>query len=234
MVNVEAARALRTSQAAHSLPVQAHYPYKEKPYQTVSWKDHAIRRGRGTLIVPNGREQPDRILPLPKRYHQVPIRKVELLWRADHYKLALTVEESAGPAARTRGQVVGIDLGEIHRAAAVTANGYGLVITGRYVRAIKRLRNERHAALTSKRDRCTAGSRRWKTLQAAKARASAAFYRQQRPVLHTASARLMRWLDTHGVSQIAIGDVRDIADGTEKGRSQNQKLSQWAHGQVVG
>ena len=30
-----------------------------------------------------------------------------------------------------------------------------------------------------------------------------------------------------------MGDVRDIADGTNKGPKANQKLSQWAHGQFV-
>lgn len=46
--------------------------------------------------------------------------------------------------------------------------------------------------------------------------------------------RLLHWLDRQQVSRIAVGDVRDIANGTDKGRNQNQKLSQWAHGQFVG
>ncbi len=234
IANVNTARALRHQQLAYGVPVQAPYPYKDKPYQTVCWKDQAVRRGRGTLILPNGRGQPDLVLPLPARYHQGTIRKVELLWRSDHYELALTVEYAADTVVRQPGLTAGIDLGEINIAAAVTNAGGGLVINGRYLRSIKRLRNKRHAALTGKRDRCTEGSRRWKKLQAAKARASAQFYRQQRHVLHTASARLLRWLDTQGVSQLAIGDVRDIADGIGKGRNQNQKLSQWAHGQFVG
>ncbi len=234
IANVDTARELRKHQAEHGLPIEAHYPYKEKRYQTVTWKEQAARRGRGTLILPNGRGQADLILPLPKRYHDATIRKVELLWRADHYEVALTVEEPAETPLRQSGLVVGVDLGEINIAAAVTSAGQGLVLNGRYLRSLKRLRNKRHAALTSKLDRCTKGSRRWKKLQAAKAHASATFSRQQRHVLHTASARLIRWLDTQGVSHIAVGDVRNIADGGDKGRRQNQKLSQWAHGQFVG
>ena len=30
-----------------------------------------------------------------------------------------------------------------------------------------------------------------------------------------------------------VGDVRDIANGSNKGRKANQKISQWAHGQFV-
>ena len=171
---------------------------------------------------------------MPKPYHDLTIRTAELLWRADQYAVALTVATSNDQAQRIPGPVAGVDLGEINIAAAVTQDGQGLVLNGRYLRSIKRLRNKRHAALTSKRDCCTAGSRRWKRLQAAKARASAALYRQQRHVLHTASRRLVQWLDGQQVGGMAIGDVRDIADGTDKGRKQNQKLSQWAHGQFVG
>lgn len=232
--NLDTARKLRKHQAEQGVPVEAHYPYKDKPYQTVIWKDQAIRRGRGALILPNGRGQPDLTLPLPTRYYQANIRKVELLWRANHYELALTIEHDAEAPKREMGQVAGVDLGEINIAAAITPDGNALVINGRYLRSIKQLRNKRHAVLTSKRDRCKEGSRRWKKLQAAKAKASAQCHRQQRHVLHTASARLLRWLDAQGVGQIAIGDVRDIADGTDKGRNQNQKLSQWAHGQFVG
>ncbi len=234
LANVETARALRKQQAAAGVPVDAQYPYKDKPYQTVTWKDQAVRRGRGTLILPNGRGQLDLVVPLPARYHHLHIRTVELLWRADHYEVAITVEHPAAAVSRPAGPVAGVDLGEINIAAAVTSAGAGLVINGRYLRSIKRLRNKRHAELTSKRDHCREGSRRWKRLTAAKARASATFYRQQRHVLHTASTRLVRWLDGQAVGHIAIGDVRDIADGTDKGRKQNQKLSQWAHGQFVG
>ncbi len=56
----------------------------------------------------------------------------------------------------------------------------------------------------------------------------------RRSILHVA-ARETGALDQHGHhSHIAVGDVRDIADGTDNGRKQNQKLSQWAHGQFVG
>ena len=51
---------------------------------------------------------------------------------------------------------------------------------------------------------------------------------QQRHILHTASERLADFVRQQGVAKLAIGDVRDIADGTGKGRKTNRKLSQWA------
>jgi len=79
--------------------------------------------------------------------------------------------------------------------------------------------------------RCWKGSRRWKRLRRRKAQASAQFYRQQRHILHTASKRLAGFARQQGVRKLAIGDVRDIADGADKGRKTNQKLAQWARGQ---
>lgn len=42
---------------------------------------------------------------------------------------------------------------------------------------------------------------------------------------------MVAFAQQHGVSALAVGGVRDIADGVDKGRHTNQKLSQWPHGQ---
>jgi putative transposase len=125
----------------------------------------------------------------------------------------------------------GVDLGEVNIAALVTEQGDALVLNGRYLRSLKRLRNKRHSSLSAKLARCHKGSRRWKRLKRRKDQASAKLYRQQRHVLHTTSKRLIDFAKARGVRRLAIGDVRDIAEGTNKGRKTNQKLSQWARGQ---
>jgi putative transposase len=165
------------------------------------------------------------------RYHKASIRQVALLWRADHFEIALTVEGLPDPPERSDGLTAGVDLGEVNIAALVTEQGEALVLNGRYLRSLKRLRNKRHSSLNAKLARCQKGSRRWKRLRKCKHQASAKLHRQQRHILHTASKRLIDFVKARGVSQLAIGDVRDIADGTNKGRKTNQKLSQWARGQ---
>jgi putative transposase len=210
---------------------QANYPHRDKPFQTVVWKGQWIRMVDGQLILPNGRKQRDLILPLPSRFQQATIRQVALLWRADHFEIALTIEEPPNPPARPDGISAGVDLGEINVAAIVTERGDALVLNGRYLRSVKRLRNKRHSTLNAKLSRCRKGSRRYTRLKRRKAQASAQFYRQQRHILHTASRRLAGFAREQGVTQLAIGDVRDIANGTDKGRKTNQKLSQWARGQ---
>jgi len=209
----------------------AKYPYREKAYQTITWKGQWIRVANGQLVLPNGRKQRDLVLPLPQRFQQATLRQVALLWRADHFEIALTIEGPPNPPDRIDGITAGVDLGEINVAAIVTERGDALILNGRYLRSVKRLRNKRHSTLNAKLARCHKGSRRYARLKRRKAQASAQFYRQQRHILHTASRRLADFARQQDVTELAIGDVRDIANGTEKGRKTNQKLAQWAHGQ---
>jgi hypothetical protein len=54
------------------------------------------------------------------------------------------------------------------------------------------------------------GSRRAKRLYKRKAQISAKLYRQQRDILHQAARKVVDFCAAEGVSQIALGDVRDI------------------------
>ena len=192
-----------------------------------------VRVRDGCLQLPNGRGQPDLVLPLPARLQHVSIRKVELLWRADHYQLALTIEQPPEPPLLSAGQTAGVDLGEINPAAVVTEAGQARIINGRLLRHHKQLRNKRHAAYQERMARCRKGSRRWKRLKRRRVRASAKLYRQQRNHLHQASRKVVDFAVQQGVNRLAVGDIRDVADGVKKGAVANQKISQWPHGQFM-
>ena len=226
--NCKTARQLRKNDP------EARYPYKDKTYQTVIWKDQAIRVVKGKIVLPNGRKIPSLTLPLPAEYQECDIRKAELTWRADHYELCITIDTGILiPPQLESGKTVGIDLGEINIAAAVTEEGEGLVISGRYLRSINRLRNKRLSAYQSLIDRCKDGSKRQRKLLKNKRKASTKYERQRRDVLHKASRQLVNFCQEQGVSQIAVGDVKDIQNGVDLGRKCNQKISQWPHGQFV-
>ncbi len=66
------------------------------------------------------------------------------------------------------GVVSSIDPGEIHTIASVTENGDSLVITGRYMRSIHRLRNKKLKELQYVMNRCKKGSKQWKKYNRAK------------------------------------------------------------------
>lgn len=225
---------IKTARQLRKIDPEARYPYKDKTYQTVIWKDQAIRVVEGKIVLPNGRKTPSLTLPLPAEYQECDIRKAELTWRADHYELCITIDTGILiPPMLERSKVVGVDLGEINIAAAVTEEGEGLVISGRYLRSINRLRNKRLSAYQSLIDRCKDGSKRQRKLLGNKRKASTKYERQQRDVLHKASRQLVNFCNEQGVSQIAVGDVKDIQNGVDLGRKCNQKISQWPHGQFV-
>lgn len=228
VANVDTARQLRKTD------LEARFPYKDKTYQTVIWKDQAIRVREGKIVLPNGRNTSSLVLPLPVEYLGCDIRKAELVWRADHYELCITIDTGILiPPLLESGNVVGVDLGEINIAAAVTEEGVGVVISGRYLRSINRLRNKRLTAYQSMIDRCKDGSKRQRKLLRNKRKASTKFERQQRDILHKASRQLVNFCQEQGVSRIAVGDVKDIQKGVDLGRKSNQKISQWPHGQFV-
>jgi putative transposase len=229
--NVATAHALRQQEHERGEEPSTRYPHHPRSYQTVTWKPSAIRVREGALHLSNGKGQSPLILPLPERYHRASIVQVELLWRADHYQLALTVEHAPHPPLRQDGQVAGVDLGEINTAAVCTEDGAALVINGRLLRHHKQLRNKRHAAYQERLSRCKQGSRHHKRLKRQQARASAKLYRQQRNHLHQSARKVVTFASAHDVKLLAIGDVRDVACGVKKGRHANQKIAQWPHGQ---
>jgi putative transposase len=226
--NVDAARELRKSEP------QARYPHHSKKYQTVVWKESAIHPRNGKLLLSNGKNNTPLVLPMPLEYVEANICKAELTWRADHYELCLTIDTGfSNPPVKVSGQVAGVDLGEVNIAAVATEAGEALVISGRALRSIKRLRNKRHAVLDSLISRCKPGSKRHRRLLKSKARASAKMYRQQRDILHKASRQVVEFCQTNDVKSIAVGDVRDIQTGVALGVQTNQKITQWPHGQFV-
>jgi putative transposase len=227
--NADTARELRKSDP------EARYPHHPKKYQTVVWKESAIHWVEGgQILLSNGKNNQPLILVVPNEYIGVDIRKAELTWRADHYELCLTIDtELVNPPRKQTGQMAGVDLGEINIAAVVTEGGDALVVSGRVLRSVKRLRNKRHAALDSLLSRCKRGSKRHRRLLKSKARASAKMYRQQRDILHKASRQVVEFCQANEVKEIAVGDVRDIQDGVNLCTNSNQKISQWPHGQFV-
>jgi putative transposase len=227
--NVDAARELRKTDP------EARYPHHPKRYQTVVWKESAIHWVEGgQMLLSNGKNNQPLILTTPDEYIGVDIRKAELTWRADHYELCLTIDTGlVNPPSKQTGQVAGVDLGEVNIAAVATEAGNVLLVSGRALRSVKRLRNKRHAALDSLISRCKPGSKRHRRLTKSKAKASAKMYRQQRDILHKASRQVVEFCQAHDVKEIAVGDVRDIQNGVALGTQTNQKISQWPHGQFV-
>jgi putative transposase len=233
--NVATATDLRRQEMEEAGRIQTAYPHHEKSFQTVVWKDQALAvLSSGHLRLPTGAQRTALLLPVPKAYHSVNLRRAELTWRADHYELCLTIDTGEPlPAPRDHGEVAGVDLGEVHIAAVTTSRRHALVVSGRMLRSCKQGRNKRHAALQERLSRCQPNSRRSRRLLKRKAQISAKLYRQQRDLLHQAAWKVVDFCRAEGVSRIAVGDVRDIQTEVSLGKWTNQKISQWPHGQFA-
>lgn len=106
--NIDTTRTMRQRERETGAEIRTRYPYRPRAYQTVTWKAQAIRAREGRIYLPNGLGQPDLVLPLPEQFQNADIRQVELLWRADHYELAITVAEPPHSSVRDDGRVAGL------------------------------------------------------------------------------------------------------------------------------
>jgi putative transposase len=218
LANVETTRQLRPTHP------RMRYPYKPKHYMTVQWPAQAIARQGKRLILPMGRGRKALCfrLDLPEQ-----IGAVSLVWHGG-YELHVGVPTTAAAEAPGVAQAT-IDLGEIHLAAVTTTTGQGLIVSGRGIRSLKRRHNKSLGQIQRKHARCTKGSRRFRTLQRAKARLRARAERQVRDRRHKATRQVVRFLQQEGVQTVFIGDPHGVRD-QPCGRHHNQRMSQWEYG----
>jgi putative transposase len=205
----------------------------------VIWKAQAlsvlpsgeVRLPTGQVRLPTGGQRPPLLAPFPAEYRLTNRRRVEVTWRADPYELCLTLDTGETlPPPLAAGDVAGVDLGEAHSAAVTTTRRHALVLWGRQLRACKHWRNQVHSLLQEQLSRCQQGSRRAKRRTA---QVSATRSRQQRDLLHQAARTVVAFCQAEGVSQSAVGDVRDSQTGVRLGKRTNQQISQWPQGQFA-
>jgi putative transposase len=127
--------------------------------------------------------------------------------------------------------VAGIDLGEVHP-VAITDGQNALVVSCRELRSLNQYRNKRLAELKSLQSSKRKYSRRWWRIQQRINRFLAQNRYQRRDLEHKISRVVVDWSVIHQVGTLAIGNVRDVADGKRLNRKSQQKVSNWSHGKI--
>ena len=127
--------------------------------------------------------------------------------------------------------MAGVDLGEIHP-AAVSDGVESVVFTARQLRSLAQYSNKRLAELQQKQSKKVKGSQRWRRLQRRKNRFLAQQKRRKRDIEHKVSRAVVDWAVERKVGRLAVGDVRNIANGVDLGKPTNQKIANWSHGQL--
>lgn len=203
--------------------MKARYPWRDKTFYPLLWPEQAVKYEAGKLSLPMGRGRDPIVLSVELEGAPGSCR---IVWN-DGFELHVSqkkeVEQKPGGAKAT------VDLGQIHQAAVTTSTGKALVVSGRGIRAEKRLRNKSFGQIASKRAKCTKGSKRWKRFGRARAKVTSRCERRCRDLQHKGTAKVIAFCKQEGVGTLFVGNPQGVQH-KNSGRKQNQRMSQWEFG----
>ena len=214
----------------------AHYPHKRKHYRTTIWKNTAIRLNGVKLLLSLARGFDPISIELPEALRllsQAAFVEVRLVYNRSsrRYEWHVVTDDGAPVQPTTYTNVAAVDLGEIHP-AAITDGVAACVVSCRELRAVAQHTNKRVGKFQKAQSALVRGSRRWKRLQRQKNRFLARQVLRRRDLEHKASRAVVDWAVKYHVGTLAIGDVRDVADGKRLNRKSQQKIGNWSHGKM--
>jgi putative transposase len=166
------------------------YPYKKKKhYNTKCVKDGFKIHENGKIELSMGIHNGKREKPIVVHASNLPqknIKEIELCYDNGLY-LAVSFEDGQENKPYQPGQAAGVDTGEIHTLSAFCENGQALIVTGRKIRAIHRLRNKKVVEIQRLQSKCKKGSRQWKSANDAKRYILSRSEKQLQDALHKAT-----------------------------------------------
>jgi len=205
------------------------YPHRKKYFFTVTWKELGITIDGAFLRLSNGRAQQELKIKLPVRLRGIEIRHVQLVWHRNQYWLHVVVEKPFLSKVQG-GNNAAIDPGEIH-AIAMSNGKEAVVISGRLLRSLHRLRNKKLRWFQRAISRTKKGSRRRRKLLDAKYRFLNNIDRRIEHILHAISAEAVRWCVDRKITTVYVGDPSGVRE-KNCGRKHNQRMSQWTFGRL--
>jgi putative transposase len=205
------------------------YPYRRKYFFSITWKPLGITHEGGVLTLSNGRGRESLTLDLPERLTGSVIKLVQVVWHRNGYWLHVAIEKPALKKVQG-GATAAIDPGEVH-AVTITDGEQALVISGRLLRSLQRLRNKTLRKFQRDISRTKKGSRRRRKLLDAKYRFLNNIELRIEHARHTISAQVATWCSEHNISRVYIGDPSGVRE-KDCGRKHNQRMSQWPFGEL--
>ena len=203
-------------------------PHKRKRFFRIEYKRSAMLLQEGRLRLSNGKGN----APLILRWEWDLPQTVVIHWTGMQYEAIATYEEPPVYGPFPPGKIAGIDLGEVHMAAAHDGE-YTHILNGRLLRSKVQYRNKLQAKLNSRIDgKMKKGSKRRKRVIRSKKQQLKKIEHQIKEIEHKQTSRLITTLHQAGVQTLVIGDVRDLRQGNDVGSTNNQKIHQWSAGSV--
>ena len=263
-VQMVADKYLDARDAAHAAILKGYknkYPWRRKKNFNTQWKDKAFSFDFEknvlslSLGIWDGKRQQGICLKLSKNimskineivsFDKDAVSQIELCYD-NGLMLCITYDDKQSPENIGFPETVGVDLGEIHSIAACATNGNSIIITGRKLRSINRLRNKTLASISKAQAKCTKGSRRWKKLQRKKRYILSKSKHQVAYKTHEITKNFVDWCLENKVGKVFCGNPEGVQRNTsgrkKKNRTKNkkkirnrktsQKLSNWNFGKI--
>lgn len=228
--NIASAKSNREKEYKELGYIKTEYPYQSKLKYSVIWKQYAINIENNKLYLSNGLGRNKLTLNVPVEYLDGNISTVELNKRAGEYYIHVTYDTGlCNNIMMRKVDTAGVDLGEVHIAAVCTDKGDCIVVSGRYLRSIKRLRNKQYKEIDQKK----AIKKNKGSLKKVKKKIANKIKNKQRDILHKASRQIVDFCEYSNISHIKIGECSSTQESPTLGKKNNQKISQWTRGQIV-
>ncbi len=220
-------------------------PYKEKKFFNTGWTYQNIKiykdKGYLTLakpVLPDDQGVNRKQKPIKCHLKNIPdnIVEIELIYR-NGLKLAIKTKQENDNVLIQSNNESAIDLGEIHSITAIDNNENAIIITGRKIRDIKRLRNKELGKLRSRQSKCVKYSNQYNKYSKAMRNLK---YNTDNKILDAVHKTTKLYLDyclQNNISTVYYGDLDSCTRNTEKegrgSKKTRQKLSQWSYGLIM-
>lgn len=231
----------KSIKAKHENSSKVKLPYKEKKFFNTGWDYQSIKYDYTKNIIMLSKPKLGKggygkyQSPVKCLVKEIPknIVEVELLYRKG-LKLVIKYKEPDIENVILSDNAAAIDLGEIHSITSVDTKGNAIIITGREIRSIKRLRNKEWGKLKSKQSKCIKGSRQYKKYSKAMYSLKYKIDNRILDAVHKITKLYLDYCLDNKISLIYYGDVDSVTRNT-KGKIGNngQKLSQWNYGEIM-
>lgn len=228
------AKAVKTTHALRKAGfADAQFPHKTKFWKTTIWKNTGIRVRDGVAFLARARGLEPICVQLPSDLQGLSFVEARLVYnrKKSHYEWHFVTDNRIEPLLRTEGASVAVDMGEIHP-AVITDGNMALVISARELRSTGQGLAKAISILDARKANMKRGSKRYRRICQAKAKARRDASARQRDILHKVSRAVVDYAVEANAKEVVIGDVRAIADGIDIGKQSNQKISLWPHGKL--
>ncbi len=211
---------------------KAKYPYKEKTFFCIPFKESAIKINGDTIRLTLSVKNYVEIFNTDNIEHT---SYAEIVFKNGQYYFHYTKEVDELPES-TETTPCGVDIGEVHTIALSTEKE-SLVISGRAIRSVKQWRNKSLAYISKRLSKCQKSSRNFNKWIRVKNYVKTRSDNQLLDLYHKATRLAVNFCVEKSITDMVIGKLKGVEKNTKKKkrlkRKTRQKISQMAYGKIT-